>query len=73
LERDQIEESASVVEGNAVLYVDQLGGSRPVFEHALFDLFRSIGGADQQTGCIGYRVPHALDDGAQITLVVFDG
>jgi hypothetical protein len=72
LESHQIEESATVVECNAVLHFDQLGGPTPIFEYALFDLYGAIGWSDQQARCVRYRIAHAFDDGAKVPLVVFD-
>jgi len=72
LESDQIEESAAVLESNAVLHFDQLRGPTPIFEHALFDLYGTIGWADQQARCVRHRITHAFDDGAKVPLVVFD-
>jgi hypothetical protein len=47
LERHQIEKPAAVLDSNAMLHIDQVGGSAPVFKHTLFDLHRPIGRTDQ--------------------------
>ena len=72
LERDEIEESASVLECNAMLHRDHRCGASAVLEDALFDLHGTIGRADQEAGCVRNGIARALHDGTQVTLVVFE-
>jgi len=73
LERHQIEEATAVLERDAVLNLDQAGGTCAILEDALLHLHRSIRWPDQKAGSIRHRVAHTLDHCAQIALVVFEG
>jgi hypothetical protein len=71
LEGNEVEESATMLERDAMLNLDQMSGSCAVFEDPLLDLYWSVRRADQEARGLWHGVAHAFDHGAKIVFVVF--